>query len=349
MNKFSLIFLSLILNQLLVYSISKSCGEEEITNCKECGVAENSNSCGICEDNHFPLLDNLLCFPCDDPIYGQAGCKGQCDSSKYSSSGFVYCQNCKDGYYNLEDLCHSCDSGSPGCSNCTNEKDPDTGIETFKCLKCLNEQEYRINDEHRCVKCSEKLDYCEKCHYVGETGFQAECDKCESGYFVNSEKKCQRCSTIEYTGGWCRQCSPDSLPEYCYCESQYVLFNYTCINCPSNCDSCEYNSETKSTRCLKCESGYTFNSVHECTSCGEGCRECYINEDNKPICQACYSGRFFEGNQCLICPSNCAQCSYDIEKSESICSRCDSNYILDSENNKCISCQEIEEIGGSGC
>ena len=144
MNKFSLIFLSLILNQLLVYSISKSCGEEEITNCKECGVAENSNSCGICEDNHFPLLDNLLCFPCDDPIYGQAGCKGQCDSSKYSSSGFVYCKNCKDGYYNLEDLCHSCDSGSPGCSNCTNEKDPDTGIEKFKCLKCLNEQEYRI-------------------------------------------------------------------------------------------------------------------------------------------------------------------------------------------------------------
>jgi uncharacterized protein YneF (UPF0154 family) len=349
MNKFSLIFLSLILNQLLVYSISKSCGEEEITNCKECGVAENSNSCGICEDNHFPLLDNLLCFPCDDPIYGQAGCKGQCDSSKYSSSGFVYCKNCKDGYYNLEDLCHSCDYGSPGCSNCTNEKDPDTGIETFKCLKCLNEQEYRINDNHRCVKCSENLDHCEKCHYVGETGFQAECDKCESGYFVNSEKKCQRCDTNSITGGWCRQCSPDSLPEYCYCISQYVLFNYTCINCPSNCDSCEYNSETKSTRCLKCESGYTFNSVHECTSCGVGCRECYINEDNKPICQACDSGSFLEGNQCLICPSNCAQCSYDIEKSESICSRCNSYSILDSENNKCISCQEIEEIGGSGC
>ena len=49
------------------------------------------------------------CIRCDDSIYGQIGCKGECDSEDYFNLGFVYCKECKEGYYNLEGICKNCE------------------------------------------------------------------------------------------------------------------------------------------------------------------------------------------------------------------------------------------------
>jgi hypothetical protein len=133
----------------------KRCGEERIENCKECGKGEESNSCSICEVDHFLLLENLLCISCTDPILGQVGCQGECDSSDYSNSGFAYCKECKEGYYNLEGLCHECEVGSPGCEECTYVYEETSENKIFKCLKCLNEEEYIINEDFLCEKCND--------------------------------------------------------------------------------------------------------------------------------------------------------------------------------------------------
>ena len=113
MTKITLILFVLFLNFSNERTDVKRCGEERIENCKECGKGEESNSCSVCEVDHFLLLENLLCISCTDPILGQVGCQGECDSSDYSNSGFAYCKECKEGYYNLEGLCHECEVGSP--------------------------------------------------------------------------------------------------------------------------------------------------------------------------------------------------------------------------------------------
>ena len=123
MDKLTLIILILMFNFSILKQEVKKCGEEKIENCKVCGQGNESNSCAVCEDEHFPLLENLLCLPCNDSLYGQIGCKGECDSSDYSNSGFAYCQECKEGFYNLEGICHSCNEGSPGCKECTYVKE----------------------------------------------------------------------------------------------------------------------------------------------------------------------------------------------------------------------------------
>ncbi len=136
MIKKALIILVILSNLLAIKSESLTCGEEQIEHCSKCGNTPNVDECYECEGGHFPLLENLLCIPCDDPIYGQIGCKGNCDSSSYSDSGFAYCEECKPGYYNVEGLCNKCSRGSNECVECTYEKEDNSDEKIFKCTKC---------------------------------------------------------------------------------------------------------------------------------------------------------------------------------------------------------------------
>ena len=206
MKKSILILFALILNLFLADAEYLKCGDQQIDNCKECGKDEEMDTCAKCEAEHFPLLENLLCFPCDDPTFGQIGCLGECDSTDYTTSGFAYCEKCKEGFYNLEGFCYQCEIGSPGCIKCTYEKEIEQESKRFKCQQCLNEQEYRLNDAFRCEKCNEFLENCNKCHFIGE---QAKCVECNSGYYVNSDDTCSSCYTQYITGGYCHICSLD--------------------------------------------------------------------------------------------------------------------------------------------
>ena len=152
----------------------------------------------------FPL-ENLLCIPCTDPILGQVGCQGKCDSSDYSKSGFAYCKECKEGYYNLEGLCHEWEEGSPGCKECTYAYEENSKNKRFKCQKCINEEEYILNENFHCEKCNERLPNCKKCHSKNEGGvIQAQCDEFFSGYFIDSDKTCSICYYQDIEGGECR-------------------------------------------------------------------------------------------------------------------------------------------------
>ena len=71
-QKYIILLYSLIF--LLGSTIPLKCGEEEIENCKECGKGDKLSKCIKCIDKYFPFFNNLICLPCDDPIYGQFGC-----------------------------------------------------------------------------------------------------------------------------------------------------------------------------------------------------------------------------------------------------------------------------------
>ena len=81
----------LLLLLLIFESNNLQCGEENIEHCLKCGEGAEVNSCQTCEDKYFPFLDNVLCLPCDDPKFGEAGCGGQCNITFKSYSYAFSC------------------------------------------------------------------------------------------------------------------------------------------------------------------------------------------------------------------------------------------------------------------
>ena len=208
----------------------------------------------------FSLLENLLFLSCDDPLYGQIECKGECNASDYSHSGFAYCSECKDGFYNLEGMCHNCSIGSDFCSNCTYEPEVEGGAKKFKCTKCLNDEEYILNEDHYCTRCNSLLRNCKKCHFINSSSIpEAICDECYSGYYLDSNGNCQECGYTYITGERYYSCGKI----YYYCNSDYIHVENSCLKCPSNCDYCKYNSETKKAECSMCETGYVLTSKRD--------------------------------------------------------------------------------------
>ena len=76
MKKINILLLYCILSSVLFKSNFLKCGEEQIENCDQCRIGESANTCKKCKDKYFPVLNNLFCLACDDPLYGQVGCGG---------------------------------------------------------------------------------------------------------------------------------------------------------------------------------------------------------------------------------------------------------------------------------
>jgi len=129
---------------ILTLIINLKCFEHTIKNCEKIDKT-NINRCEICEDKYFLFYNNLFCLPCDDKYYGQIGCDGNCDSSKYENDRFVYCNDeCKEGFYNLNGICFNCTKGSPGCKICNVTEIEGNQIDyKYTCQECLN-NEYRL-------------------------------------------------------------------------------------------------------------------------------------------------------------------------------------------------------------
>ena len=93
----------------------------------------------------------------DDETYGNVGCGGNCDGSKFENHRFAYCDKneCKPGFYYLEGLCLNCSLLFPGCKNCysTEIQIADNQIDyNFTCQECLSNQ-YKKNEFGVCQKC----------------------------------------------------------------------------------------------------------------------------------------------------------------------------------------------------
>ena len=192
----------------LAIKISKNlkCDGLEIENCTQCGIGDTSNTCIECEDKHFLFFNNLYCLPCDHPIYGQIGCGGNCDSSRFIETRNVLCNenDCKEGYYNLNGICFKCSDGSYGCKKC--EMKSENNEKIFMCKECIN-NEYYLDNYNRCKHCTKN--FCSKCHYTKDYS-NIICDKCIDGFYLNFFNQCQECRyPINIPNGKCKICSDD--------------------------------------------------------------------------------------------------------------------------------------------
>ena len=80
----------LIFESLLIKLLAVQWGREEIEHCIKCGIGEYLESCSQCENKYFLFLNNLLCLPCDHDLYGNIGCGGNCDISKYKEINNIF-------------------------------------------------------------------------------------------------------------------------------------------------------------------------------------------------------------------------------------------------------------------
>ena len=382
-----IIILFSLLNFIFVSPEYLECGDENIDNCIKCDEGKNSDTCSKCQPNHFLFFNNLLCLPCDDEIYGQVGCGGNCDGKRYNETGFAFCEEngCKEGYYNLNGICFSCLDVSPNCKKCSVEIG-ENETEIFKCEECIS-KEFKISEEFGiCERCN--MEYCLKCHFT-EDYSNTECDECIENYYLNSEKKCKPCKIVNITNGECIVCS-DNNTDYssgpCWCNKYYYTKkdHSTCVSCPPFCASCNYNNETQKSECIRCRIGFTLNQKKTCSSCGYGCDFCYLDSELNPICTLCSSNTFLSDNKtCLICPNYCDNCILDEynqtkcikcydntimlqdgtctpctsrclecylkDNNKPGCRKCYENYYVLTPNETCIDCKYINEIGGKGC
>ena len=228
-----LLLVFLLFNHIATSQDSAICDGKTINHCTKCNSGENSDGCAICENKYFPFFNNLLCLPCNDSIYGQIGCEGNCDGSNYVKTRNAFCEEggCKEGFYNLNGICRNCSEGSPGCLKCTYEVQEGQTKEDFICHKCIN-NEYRLTEFGTCEHC--KMRYCKICHY-NENYTVSVCDKCDDGYYISSNGECKDCSNIYISGGKCDICS-DNKTDYnsrkCWCDNGYALVgNFNCIKC----------------------------------------------------------------------------------------------------------------------
>ena len=309
------------------------CGEEEIDHCLECGTGDNSETCNKCDDKFFLFMNNVLCLPCDDPLYGMYGCGGKCDGTNYLETRNVLCEEngCKEGYYYLQGFCIPCSIPSSACGKCTYSPPPGTNsnetlLNHFECTECINNQ-YILRDGF-CSHCY--IEKCTTCHY--ENNDRQVCDKCYNGYYVNSRKTCSSCYWIKINGGECYICSDNRMDYqsgYCYCYSFYTQISIgNCLSCPSHCAQCNYYQLENKFICHRCGSGYTLNPLGECVSCGYGCDVCILDNNQNPICTSCFPGHMLnEDKNCLNCPDKCYSCKLD-SNSEFICTSCYTNYGL---------------------
>ena len=155
-----------LLLKLISFSLNFEINEQNVENCKKYYFEDEGNyqkeeikRCSQCNDKYFPFLKGLLCLPCDDEIYGNVGCGGNCDGSNYEFTRNVMCEKdgCKEEYYNLDGICYPCYIGSHNCSKCSYSLNND-----FQCLECLNKTEYQIKNG-KCEKC--RMPNCYSCYY----------------------------------------------------------------------------------------------------------------------------------------------------------------------------------------
>ena len=314
---------------LIIKVNNLQCGDENIEHCAECNTKTDKNSCKRCEKNYFLFFDNSLCVPCNDNEYRQFG-NFQCNGV------------CEEGYYNLNNICRPCSDGIENCGKCTYEPPSfyisnDFNLEYFICTECISNQ-YKLN-KGQCKKC--QISNCNECYYKGD---ETICDKCNTGYY-KKDNQCSKCSWNNVSEGKiCEICS-DNLTNYeeksCYCMTHYTEGNSKeCIKCPNNCYSCEYKNNIP--KCSKCEIN--------CLECDNNCESCIKDKDDTIKCSKCkYKYGLYPNNTCGKCPENCNNCFWKEEIGEFGCSDCANPFDIIGKDDKCISCQNIDEIGGNGC
>ncbi len=336
------------------YLEANSCHEGEVENCY---LFETVTVCNQCQPGYQLVRRNdntSYCYPIDK----RTNCL-EFDLNEFQKNT-LSCVKCSSHLFFLDS---NDDHFYPThCmkffeyANCLEyDIQPAIGDSGFLCLKCtvnfyLEDQvcKLRKNKLDLCREYSETEDKCTECafgYYPNDSG--SDCESYPTGVPFCREyednQTCKSCVEGKYLkAGLCVDILEENLVENCLyhtapnvceeCSTGFIYLNNKC-------------EKTVATGCKTFESGTTCGSCLENLSliddediryCGKTeVENCIVSVDLTPEeCKKCVSGFFLDGGKCKQVDEPIEGC-VDYE-SETICIRCDSNYLMNLENTHCI-------------
>ena len=220
------------------------------------------------------------------------------------------CTSCASGAFQINNFgCYSCKEAFGNyCNSCNS-----TG-----CIKC-NQGAYLASTKE-CIECSKKFAHCSRCSSTA-------CSACSSGYYL-SGGKCVSCIS------GCSQCSSRSVCNTCK-SGYYKDSNNKCQTCSSkyesNCAKCN------SSYCLSCSSGFINYDTHSCSqTCYEKSKIGYCNLCITGNCLLCSQNHFISmrysndkwSSSCAF--ESFSHCSRVSEANVSRCIQCEEGYVMES-------------------
>lgn len=245
----------------------------------------------------------------------------------------MVCQNCPSN-------CTSCAYNNftllPECLQCKSGSVLDTS--QSKCKTICSQTQYFNWDTNLCTGCSAgtfmnpNVEQCQTCpdgcatcsyNYAKQS---VECQTCNSNTLVldSSEKLCRdKCNSTAYYN-W------DQLSCVNCLDSEFLEpSSQTCQSCPSNCQSCFFNSSGQ-TECRSCSEQFTLKRQ----TCIEVCNTTAYYDWSVGSCQTCPDGQWLNPSslQCEFCALGCNKCEVDdVNPQTSQCLECLPTLILDKE------------------
>ena len=290
-----------------------------ITSAENCKA--NYNNCQKCD----PF--GKVCLQCTDDIYIPDE-NGGCTPSRKCVMGKNYCNDCS----SEGNLCSVCETGyfpdqNGACSDSDNCEISSKG----ECLKC--KENFMLLSNKFCKYIySDDLKNCDNVNE--ETG---KCESCEEGYFLNlGDNKCSSSDNCyESLFGICQLCTAHYYLDKR--ENQCLERNFTSLN------NCKISLDGEN--CDECLDNYYFSEKENI--CVET-KLCYDLGDNLK-CANCINGYYLtEKNAACVKDKNCIDGNKDL----AICTSCDENYYLDTndylcksntKNDKFINCKFADE------
>ena len=253
-------------------------GEKDLNDiaiCSECVKNAHFNKKnGVCQCNSDSFsIDENFCYKCDDVIHGNPGCDASEGCEYYDKNNLLSCKKCKSDYcmYN-EGQCYSCSEEISNCNKCH----LNMTLEKLICDSCTDN--YIINtDDNICElnNCSEYSDITPGCiicdDKLEEYKSKNKCQSCKPGYFKTKNDTCVLCSSEEYGGSGCYECT------YGVDENGQETENIVCRKC-----SVEYQALSSDGKCYNCQTDLNY-----------GCQKCDFinngkNNTEKLVCTQCY-------------------------------------------------------------
>ena len=294
--------------------------EDGIENCEKCDFdkVEGEVKCSKCLENYYLNEEKNICELDECKEYPEISsgciiCNHKLDSYKQTNT----CQMCQYGYFMTKDgkceYCRSDKNGGPSCYECGYEED-ENGNETDKiiCKNCYSAEKYYekypgdyyydyylllketsnsiLDGDKKCYSCKILSESCLNCEFNNEG--KLVCTLCSSGYYLNSNGKCEsfidKIETIEYCIQY--QFAINNFMFYYYTtknkdyfESEYYSAKY--IN-----KVLDFNNKIIKPTCLKCKEGYFLNDENQCESLKvEICNGIDIFKYNRRYFGDCYN------------------------------------------------------------
>lgn len=231
-----------------------------LDNCIQCSYTGQNLKCNKCKDDFF-LNKNGICEPCSSNTKIGFYCMS-CTDNEDTKEKYP-CQKCDENYFLTKGYtciyCKSENYGGKFCKECGYINI--NGEEKIGCLKCLDDNNYKINKNGKCYKIVENcIKYGEYVNQYNSKDYG--CILCKDYYYLDSNNECSQISLSN-----CINAELQNKKEICVlCENGYLLDDYKCVinNVPSDdliivgCLSYKYTDDYS--LCTKCDSNYLLQN-----------------------------------------------------------------------------------------